>query len=1247
MIVEDERIIAEDIRRTLISFDYEVVAMAATGERAIELAEKHQPDMILMDIMLEGDMRGTEAGKIIYRKWGIPIIFLTAYADVTTLMNAKNTEPFGYVVKPFEERELRATIEMGLKRHMAEQSIKARGEHFRQLFESNPAIYQSLDIDGNLTTVNQNWVDLFGYTQKEVEHKPFTDFLEDTEKELFPKRFERFLREGTINDKVYSMKGKDGREILVSFNGNVQYDSNGDFKLAHCILTDITHLRQNNKVLIETGDRYRTLFESTTDAILLMKDAEIVECNTRCEELFHCKKDALIGQEIFRFCPQTQPTGEDSQTAARQYILISSRGKMQQFEWQHVHYDGTPFDSEVILKSITIGGEKYVQAIVKDITEEKRQGKIQKTLFNISNAVHTANDLPELFGFIKEELSAIINTENFYVALYDQDRDMLSFPLYLDEKEEFEEAEAANSLTGYVIKSGKPLLATQKEIHHLEKLGYFKIHGTVPFIWLGVPLFVDDIPIGLIGLQSYSDPYLYTEKDVEMLEVISGQIATVIAKKMATEKLQLRNRQMSKLFEAAKKLATTLDIKEVLSVISAGAAELLQADRVTNYLLDEDGVILNPVLAIDPTYQDEVLSAKIQVDDSLTGMAIQQKRSIIFNDSGINEASAKVSGAPTQADERMISSPLIVDDEIIGAMNIMRNGTPFDENELTLADTYAAFASTAIKNAGIYQKMQQEMEERIQGEKVQSLLYHISNAALETQDISELIHQIKEILGELIDTTNMYVALYQKESDTFSLPFISDERDDFNTFPMGRTLTAYTIKSRKAQLLTEREIIELEKQGIVDSVGTPSKIWMGIPLIINDEVMGLVGLQNYENEKTFTLRDVRVMEIVSGQIASAIQRKQAEEQAKEQKAYTDQLFDSSPLAIVLADNDSNILAVNREFENIFGYSAAEILHKNVDSLVVADEKMKEARAITEKVKHGERQIFETIRKRKDGSTVDVSIIGTPVVVDGKQVAVFGLYTDITQRKESEQRVRESEARFRDLFEESPISLWEQDVSEVKHAIDRLVQQESITDFGEYLKEHNDAMVDLLSKIKVVNLNRQTMELYDALDKDDLKEKYGMVFDTQSDGILREALTALANDEKEFEGVGINKTLRGERLFVSMKWSIPSDYSRALLSVVDITQLKEAEAEREKVITDLKKALKDVKTLSGLIPICASCKKIRNDQGYWTSVEEFIAKNSDVDFSHAICPDCMKKQYPKVYDRMVREGKIKPEETHQP
>jgi len=595
----------------------------------------------------------------------------------------------------------------------------------------------------------------------------------------------------------------------------------------------------------------------------------------------------------------------------------------------------------------------------------------------------------------------------------------------------------------------------------------------------------------------------------------------------------------------------------------------------------------------------------------------------------------------------MISSPLIVDDEIIGAMNIMRNGTPFDENELTLADTYAAFASTAIKNAGIYQKMQQEMEERIQGEKVQSLLYHISNAALETQDISELIHQIKEILGELIDTTNMYVALYQKESDTFSLPFISDERDDFNTFPMGRTLTAYTIKSRKAQLLTEREIMELEKQGIVDSVGTPSKIWMGIPLIINDEVMGLVGLQNYENEKTFTLRDVRVMEIVSGQIASAIQRKQAEEQAKEQKAYTDQLFDSSPLAIVLADNDSNILAVNREFENIFGYSAAEILHKNVDSLVVADEKMEEARAITEKVKHGERQIFETIRKRKDGSTVDVSIIGTPVVVDGKQVAVFGLYTDITQRKESEQRVRESEARFRDLFEESPISLWEQDVSEVKHAIDRLVQQESITDFGEYLKEHNDAMVDLLSKIKVVNLNRQTMELYDALDKEDLKEKYGMVFDTQSDGILREALTALANNEKEFEGVGINKTLRGERLFVSMKWSIPSDYSRALLSVVDITQLKEAEAEREKVITDLKKALKDVKTLSGLIPICASCKKIRNDQGYWTSVEEFIAKNSDVDFSHAICPDCMKKQYPKVYDRMVREGKIKPEETHQP
>jgi len=98
--------------------------------------------------------------------------------------------------------------------------------------------------------------------------------------------------------------------------------------------------------------------------------------------------------------------------------------------------------------------------------------------------------------------------------------------------------------------------------------------------------------------------------------------------------------------------------------------------------------------------------------------------------------------------------------------------------------------------------------------------------------------------------------------------------------------------------------------------------------------------------------------------------------------------------------------------------------------------------------------------------------------------------------------------------------------------------------------------------------------------------------------------------------------------------------KVLLGKVKIfLELYSQKLQLEKTVSELEKALSEIKTLSGLIPICSSCKKIRDDSGFWTNVENYIAARSDVDFSHAICPDCMKKEYPKIYAKLKAEGKI--------
>jgi adenylate cyclase len=126
VIAEDENIIAKDITKTLERLGYQVLGTARSGNEVIEIAKELNPDLVLMDIILEGEMSGIEAAEIIMTSLTIPVIYLTALADNETLQRAKITEPFGYVLKPFDERTLHSSIEMALYKHKINQQLKER-----------------------------------------------------------------------------------------------------------------------------------------------------------------------------------------------------------------------------------------------------------------------------------------------------------------------------------------------------------------------------------------------------------------------------------------------------------------------------------------------------------------------------------------------------------------------------------------------------------------------------------------------------------------------------------------------------------------------------------------------------------------------------------------------------------------------------------------------------------------------------------------------------------------------------------------------------------------------------------------------------------------------------------------------------------------------------------------------------------------------------------------------------------------
>ena len=136
LVVEDESIVSKDIQHSLKKLGYNVVGAASTGERAFELAASEKPDIILMDIMLKGDINGIETASRVKEELQIPVIYLTAYADESTLEKAKVTEPYGYIIKPFKEVDLHTSIEMALYKFSKEKEVLKARDLFYSIIEN-------------------------------------------------------------------------------------------------------------------------------------------------------------------------------------------------------------------------------------------------------------------------------------------------------------------------------------------------------------------------------------------------------------------------------------------------------------------------------------------------------------------------------------------------------------------------------------------------------------------------------------------------------------------------------------------------------------------------------------------------------------------------------------------------------------------------------------------------------------------------------------------------------------------------------------------------------------------------------------------------------------------------------------------------------------------------------------------------------------------------------------------------------
>lgn len=284
LIVEDDEIISCYLEEVLIDMGYDITGIVDNGQDAIDQAARQDPDLILMDIILRGDMDGVEASAAIKKKQETPIIYLTAHADEPTVARARMTEPHGFLNKPVREADLLAAVNFALQRSELEKKLRKRESLYRELVENSNSIILRMDTTGIVKFMNLYGLAFFGFLESEVVGKSVIETIVPPV-DRAGQDLSAMILDISKNPEKYKNNQnenicKDGRRVWVSWTNRPIYSDNGDVLEVLCIGNDITDMKR-----VEDNVRYsekilRSTFNAIPDLLLIVDRAfRVVSCN--------------------------------------------------------------------------------------------------------------------------------------------------------------------------------------------------------------------------------------------------------------------------------------------------------------------------------------------------------------------------------------------------------------------------------------------------------------------------------------------------------------------------------------------------------------------------------------------------------------------------------------------------------------------------------------------------------------------------------------------------------------------------------------------------------------------------------------------------------------------------------------------------------------------------------------------------------------------------------------------------------
>jgi PAS domain S-box-containing protein len=482
-------------------------------------------------------------------------VYTTGIPQRMPLSHSNNSDDGFYIGMLISTGDIIVTWEAGRIQKERENEIIRQGIVFETFAEMLPEIIMETDISGRVTFMNTQGLLTLGYNNTDLSNGIcLSDLLSGEDMIKLNKELGELVSPAQITFSEYKLLNNSGNHVTVLFHAGSIF-TRKKITGYRCVLTDISKHKNYETQLLTEKAFLEHIIDASPEAIVLTDfDNHIIKTNKSFTSLF-----GYTGEEAINKVVDDLLVPEDLKEEAFQVDQEAMLKGTEEYQTIRIDRNGNRIFVSMILSTVKVNNEPVAFiAIYRDVSKERKAKLMQEIQYNISAVTLQDFDIFDIYPTIVKEISRLWNVNNFFIALFNKEKDTLTFPFFADERDHFQETTAKNTLTGWVIKSNKSALLKDQDIIDLENSGVISLVGSPCKVWMGVPMRVDTEVIGAICLQDYKSSDAFNYDDLQVFEFIANQIVITIQRRKMLDNLILARKKAEEAANSKQQFMSTM-----------------------------------------------------------------------------------------------------------------------------------------------------------------------------------------------------------------------------------------------------------------------------------------------------------------------------------------------------------------------------------------------------------------------------------------------------------------------------------------------------------------------------------------------------------------------------------------------------------------------------------------------------------------------------------------------------------------